>query len=48
MILTNPEFKHINWKAEALKDKICKEHAHLNEILGLKNKIKYIIYRYLR
>jgi nucleoside-diphosphate-sugar epimerase len=45
--LKNPQFKNINWKTEALKDKLTKEHTPLDEIKGGKQKIKYLIYRYL-
>lgn len=45
--IINPKFEFINWKTEALKDRQTKEHTSLNEILGLKQKIKYLIFRYL-
>jgi len=45
--LKNPKFKNINWKAEALKDRRTNEHIPLNEIQGVKQKLRYIIYRYL-
>lgn len=44
--LKNPEFHAINWKSEALKDRITKEKAPLKEISGLKQKIKYLLFRY--
>jgi len=44
--LKNPEFETINWESEALKDKIIKEKTPLQEINGLKQKIKYILFRY--
>lgn len=47
-ITKNHSFKSINWKYEAIKDKIAKEHTPLSEIKGLKNKIKYIVERYLK
>lgn len=40
------KFKNINWKFEAYQDRIANEKTKLNEIEGLKNKVKYIIYRY--
>lgn len=46
--LANPVFKSINWKTEAVKDKQSKEHTPLREIKGLKQKIKYLVYRYLK
>lgn len=45
--LENPEFLKINWKSEAIKDKYAKERTPLNEIAGLKQKIKYLVFRYL-
>lgn len=44
--LKNPRFAAINWRAEALKDKIAKEHTPLNVISGFKQKIKYVLFRY--
>lgn len=46
--LVNPTFNHINWKLEALKDKQVRERASLKEIKGLKQKVKYLFFRYLR
>ena len=40
-------FKYISWQHEAIKDKMVNEHTPLNEIKGVKNKIKYLITRYL-
>lgn len=45
--LKAPNFKAINWKTEALKDKKTKEIASLNEIKGKKQKIKYLLYRFI-
>ncbi|MCK9217534.1 MAG: epimerase [Firmicutes bacterium] len=45
--LEQPQFKNINWKAEALKDKITKEVAKLSEITGIKQKLKYFLYRFV-
>lgn len=45
--LKNPEFKQINWKKEAIKDRYTNERTPLKEIDGFKQKIKYLIYRYL-
>ncbi len=44
--LKNPEFLKINWRDEAVKDKICKEKANMKNIKRMKDKIIYIIYRY--
>lgn len=44
--LKSPNFASINWKIEALKDRITNEHASLWEIKGLKQKIKYLMFRY--
>lgn len=45
--LNNPKFKHINWKAEAQKDKACGSITSLKEITSFKQKIKYLLTRYL-
>ncbi len=45
--IKNPEFNAINWRNEALKDKLCKEVSPLSEISGAKQKIKYILFRYI-
>lgn len=44
--LKKPEWRGINWKFEAWADKVCGEHVKLKEISGLKQKIKYLLYRY--
>ena len=44
--LQNPKFDKINWTQEALKDRQTKERASLNEIPGLKQKVKYFMIRY--
>lgn len=45
--LRKPHFKTINWKEEVIKDKITNEITPLNEIAGIKNKIKYLIWRFI-
>ena len=45
--IRKPIFKNINWKSEALKDKHANEKTSLCEIIGIKQKIKYILFRYL-
>jgi nucleoside-diphosphate-sugar epimerase len=45
--LTNPKFKYIDWKLEAQKDKLTKEHASLKEMSNFRQKLKYILYRYI-
>lgn len=40
-------FKSINWKEEASKDRMLKENTCLNEILGIRPKIKYYLFRNL-
>ncbi len=42
------EFKPINWRSEALKDRICGERTPFIEINGFRNKLKYCFYRYFR
>ncbi len=44
--LNNSQFDYINWRLEAKKDRQTKEKTSLNEIQGIKQKIKYLIYRY--
>jgi nucleoside-diphosphate-sugar epimerase len=44
--LKTSEFKPINWRNEALKDRQTKEFTKLKEIPKIKQKVKYIIYRY--
>jgi nucleoside-diphosphate-sugar epimerase len=43
--IENPRFKEINWKMEGIRDKYAKEWTPLNEISGLKCKLKYLFYR---
>ena len=45
-LLNNPKFNNINWKIEALKDRQTKEYTPLNEIKGLKQKVKYLMFRF--
>lgn len=44
--MQNPKFNTIRWQNEAIKDKFCKESSPLSEISGIKQKIKYILFRY--
>lgn len=44
--IEHPNFKFINWRSEAYYDKITHEHASLSEMETIKQKIKYVIYRY--
>ena len=46
--LEEPKFKIVNWKREALKDRQTKENTPLNEIAGMRQKIKYLTYRYIK
>jgi hypothetical protein len=43
----DPKFEGINWKAEAIKDRYCKESAALKEIKEIKQKVKYLVFRYI-
>ncbi|MGK6352532.1 NAD-dependent epimerase/dehydratase family protein [Parapedobacter sp. DT-150] len=45
--LKSIDFKGINWKTEALKDRATKEFTPLNEIPGIKQKAYYLIYRFI-
>lgn len=42
-----PQFNDINWRMEAKFDRKLSERTSLKEIYGLRQKIKYLIYRYL-
>ena len=44
--LLNPQFERINWQQQAKMDKICNERACLSEINGIKQKLKYLLFRY--
>lgn len=46
--LENPKFKRIDWKREALADRIAEERTPLHEIHGMKQKVRYLRHRYLR
>lgn len=46
--LQQAKFKNINWKSEALKDKLSGEVTPLREINGIKQKIKYLLYRFIK
>ncbi|WP_273212138.1 NAD-dependent epimerase/dehydratase family protein [Runella zeae] len=46
--LKDPKFSNINWGKEAVKDKLTKEYSSLKEIKGTKQKIKYLIFKYLK
>ena len=43
--IKDPQFKRINWRNEALKDKITGEWTNMMEISGLKNKMLYFLIR---
>lgn len=45
--LKNPEFRNINWAIEGRQDRLTKERTQFREIKGIKNKLRYIKYRYL-
>ncbi|WP_237134321.1 NAD-dependent epimerase/dehydratase family protein [Pseudohongiella sp. O18] len=44
--LERREFNQIDWRSEAIKDRICGEMAELSEIPGLRRKLQYIFYRF--
>ena len=44
--LKDQKFNALSWRQEAIKDKFTKEITPLTEIKGIKNKIKYILFRY--
>lgn len=47
MFLNKPEFKPINWGLEGLKDRQTNEYTNLKEISSFKQKVKYLLYRYV-
>lgn len=44
--IQNPEFKTINWKSEAIKDRFADERTLLGEIGGVKQIVIYLLCRY--
>lgn len=44
--LQNPVFRNIDWCLEGVLDRSSKEVTPLSEIDGVKNKLKYLMYRY--
>lgn len=47
-ITSQNKFNLINWASEAERDKVSNERTKLKEIPTVKQKIKYIIYRYMK
>jgi len=47
IFLENPVYGELNWRLEAINDKICHEHTALSEICSAKGKLQYCLYRYL-
>ena len=43
--LNNPSFDYIDWRIEAVNDRVANEKTPLNEIPSLKDKIYYLLYR---
>lgn len=46
-ITNNAPFKEIDWICEAEMDRLCRYCTRIKEIPGVKNKIKYALFRYL-
>lgn len=46
--LRRPQFLAIDWRSEAIKDRYSNEVASLAELGHWKNKIKYLIYRFVK
>lgn len=44
--LAQASFLDVNWRIEALKDKVAGERTPVSEIVGLKNKVKYVLHRH--
>lgn len=45
--LENPSFNQINWASEGVKDRLTNDYTPIYKIRGLKNKLRYIKYRFL-
>lgn len=43
----NPVFKHINWREQAILDRISHEKESLKRIASLRSKVEYILFRYI-
>ena len=43
----NGEREFLDWKEKAVQDCISGDKSLLKEILGIKNKVKYVVYRYI-
>lgn len=46
--LDQPKWLGMNWKYEAYCDKVAKERTPISKISGIKDKLRYIIWRYLK
>lgn len=46
--LENPQFSAIDWRSEAIKDRFSGEVVNFNEISYWKQRIKYLLYRFIR
>ena len=46
--LEDPLFLSIDWRSEAIKDRYCGEITNVREIPTLKQKIKYLFYRFIK
>lgn len=45
-LLGDQNFTYRDWKIEATFDRLCGERTSIGKISGVKNKIKYLVYRY--
>lgn len=45
--IDHPKFLYVDWKAEAFNDRLTGERASLSEMPTFKQKVKYLVYRYL-
>ncbi len=46
--LEKPKFRDVNWRVEALMDRVVDERTPMSQITGVKNKLRYLKYRYLQ
>ena len=45
--MKSPSFRYIDWKREAYYDRLTREHTSFKEMPTLKQKLKYLIFRYI-
>ncbi len=46
--LNTPSFNYISWENEAMQDRLCKQRAALNKIVGWRARLRYLRTRFMR